>query len=67
MTPEEFRRYGHRVVDLIADYRSGVANQSVQATVHPGEIKAGLPVEPPSHAEPFDQILADVERMIEPG
>lgn len=67
MTPEEFRRYGHRVVDLIADYRSGVAGQSVQATVHPGEIKAGLPVEPPSHAEPFDQILADVERMIGAG
>ena len=67
MTPEEFRRYGHRVVDLIADYRAGVAGQSVQATVRPGDIKAGLPVEPPREAEPFDRILADVEQMIGPG
>ena len=67
MTPEEFRQYGHRVVDLIADYRSRVSAQSVQATVRPGEIKAGLPTEPPSDAEPFDGILADVERMIGPG
>ena len=67
MTPEEFREYGHRVVDLIADYRAGVSGQSVQATVRPGEIKAGLPVVPPSQAEPFDRILADVERMIGPG
>ena len=67
MTPEEFRSYGHRVVDLIADYRSEVSTQSVQATVRPGEIKAALPVDPPQHAEPFDAILADVERMIGPG
>ena len=67
MTPEEFRTYGHRVVDLIADYRSEVSKQSVQATVRPGEIKAALPVDPPQHAEPFDAILADVERMIGPG
>ena len=67
MTPEEFRLYGHRVVDLIADYRSQVSEQSVQATVRPGDIKARLPVEPPNIPEPFDAILADVERMIGPG
>ena len=67
MTPEEFRLHGHRVVDLVADYRSQVSKHSVQATVRPGEFKAGLPVVPPNQAEPFDQILADVEQMIGPG
>ena len=67
MTPEEFRRYGYQVVDLIADYRTGIAGQSVQATVRPGEIKAGLAATPPNQPEPFERILADVERMIGPG
>jgi aromatic-L-amino-acid decarboxylase len=43
MTPEEFRKYGHAVVDWIADYRARVHERPVMAQTGPAEIKARLP------------------------
>ena len=40
MTPDEFRAYGHQVVDFIADYRARVEERPVMAMTSPGEIKA---------------------------
>jgi aromatic-L-amino-acid decarboxylase len=67
MNPEEFRRYGHELVDLVADYRARVAELPVRARTEPGAIKARLPVDPPILPESFDSILADVERVVLPG
>ena len=50
MTPEEFRKYGHAVVDWIADYRTRVHERPVMAQTAPGEIKARLPAAPPDAA-----------------
>jgi aromatic-L-amino-acid decarboxylase len=33
MTPEEFRKFGHRLIDWIADYREGVAAHPVLSRV----------------------------------
>ncbi len=67
MSPEEFRRYGHAVVDWIADYHSRIESFPVLSRAQPGEIRAKLPTGPPTKGEAFDQILADVERIILPG
>ena len=67
MNPEEFRRRGHQIVDLIADYRAGVADRPVMAQTAPGEVKAQLPVHPPDAPESFDAILRDLDRIILPG
>ena len=67
MTPEEFRRIGHQIIDRIADYRATVATKPVMARTTPGEIKAALPPDPPQSAEPFDAILADLDRIVMPG
>jgi len=67
MSPEEFRRYGHAVVDWIADYHARIESFPVLSRVQPGEIRAKLPARPPVKGETFDQILADVERIIVPG
>ena len=67
MTPAEFRRYGHAVVDWIADYQSRVESFHVLSQVKPGEIRASLPAAPPEKGEPFDTLLKDVERLILPG
>jgi aromatic-L-amino-acid decarboxylase len=67
MTPEEFRRIGHQIIDRIADYRANVAEGPVMSSAAPGAIKAALPAGPPESAEPFDAILADVERIVMPG
>jgi aromatic-L-amino-acid decarboxylase len=67
MSPEEFRRWGYAVVDWVADYERRVATLPVCAAVEPGQIRASLPAEPPLHGEPFDTILADVDKLILPG
>ncbi len=67
MTPDEFRRHGHAVVDWIADYQQRVESLPVLSKVQPGQIRAALPAEPPLHGEPFDAMLADVDRLILPG
>src|ERR1700693_5259548 len=67
MTPEEFRRHGHAVIDWIADYQARIESFPVLSQVKPGEIRALLPANPPSQGEPFDALLKDVEQLILPG
>jgi aromatic-L-amino-acid/L-tryptophan decarboxylase len=67
MTPEEFRKHGHAVVEWIADYRARLETLPVMAKTAPGEIKSKLPAAPPDGPEPFDTILADLDRIVLPG
>lgn len=67
MTPEEFRRYGHAVVDWIADYQSRIESLPVLSQVKPGQIRASLPAEPPAKGEEFEAVLKDFDRLILPG
>jgi aromatic-L-amino-acid decarboxylase len=67
MTPDEFRRHGHAVVDWIADYQSRIESFPVLSQAKPGEIRASLPAHPPAQGEPFDALLKDVEKLILPG
>lgn len=67
MTPEEFRRHGHAIVDWIADYRARVAERPVMAQTVPGEIKARLPQSPPDQPEPFERLLEDLDTVVAPG
>jgi aromatic-L-amino-acid decarboxylase len=61
MTPEEFRRHGHAVVDWIASYWEGLGQRRVTPDVTAGEIAAALPKAAPESGEGFDAILADLE------
>lgn len=67
MSPEEFRRLGHLVVDWIADYRTRVATLPVQTNVAPGDLLAQLPTTAPEHGEGFAAVLHDVERLLLPA
>ena len=67
MTPEEFRKHGHAVVDWIADYRARLETLPVMAKTAPGDVKAQLPASPPDAPEPFAAILADLDRIVVPG
>src|ERR1700722_2850469 len=67
MTPDEFRKAGHQLVDWIADYRANVADFHVMARTAPGEIRAQLPSSPPDNPESFDAIFRDLEKIILPG
>ncbi|TDI48452.1 MAG: aspartate aminotransferase family protein [Acidobacteria bacterium] len=67
MTADEFRRHGHELVDWIADYRSRIEDLPVLSQSKPGELRAALPEHAPDKGEPFDDILADIDRLIIPG
>jgi aromatic-L-amino-acid/L-tryptophan decarboxylase len=67
MSPDEFRRHGHAVVDWIADYYARIESFPVLSQVEPGQIRAGLPADPPMKGEAFPAILADIEKLILPG
>ena len=72
MTPEDFRRHGHALIDWIAEYLEGVEQHPVGSRVQPGDIRASLPEHPPAvllegGAEPWEDILADLDRVVMPG
>jgi aromatic-L-amino-acid decarboxylase len=67
MGPEEFRAAGHELIDWIADYRGRIPQLPVQAQVAPGEVAGQLPSHAPEEAEPFSQVLADLDGIVVPG
>ncbi len=67
MDPEEFRRFGHQIVDWVADYRTRAASHPVMSRVEPGSIRAQLPASPPLEPEGFEAILGDLDRVVVPG
>ena len=67
MPAEEFRAAAHRLVDWVAEYLAHSERYPVLARVKPGEIRAALPGVAPARGEPFEAMLADVERILVPG
>ena len=67
MNPEEFRKYGHQLIDWIADYRAHVEELPVRSRLQPGEVRGQLPATPPQRAESFEGIFSDLEKIIVPG
>jgi aromatic-L-amino-acid decarboxylase len=67
MTPEEFRRIGHRVIDWIADYRANLGQRPVLSQSAPGDVRSRLPAAPPEAGESLDALLRDMDETILPG
>ena len=67
MDSNEFRRYGHEIVEWIARYFENVEQYPVKSRVRPGEIKNALPELPPSGSESFDLFMKDFDEVIMPG
>jgi len=67
MTPEEFRKAAHELVDWVADYREKVASLPVRSQVAPGQVAGALPVEAPNAPEPLEALVADLDKIVVPG
>lgn len=67
MTPDEFRRFGGEVVEWIARYMERVEELPVLSRARPGDVRAQLPARAPERGEPFEAVLADLERVVLPG
>jgi len=67
MTPEEFREWGRRFVDWVADYLEKPEQVSVLSQVAPGDIRKQLPASPPLQPESLESVLRDLDNVIVPG
>ena len=69
MTPEEFRRAGHELIDWIADDRArmNAGEARVMPDVSPGWVRGQLPTSPPAKAEPFEHLMRDLNRIVVPA
>ena len=62
-----FRGDGVAALEWVASYLERVRELPVLARVAPGEIRARLPAEPPHAAEPFSDVLRDLDEVLLPG
>ena len=67
MTPDEFRRNGYQMIDLIADYLETVEDHRIVPDIQPGDVRAMLPEHPPTEPESWDAVRADIDRVVLPG
>ena len=67
MTPDEFRKNAHELVEWMAGYLENIEKYPVKSQVKPGEIFKQIPDDAPSDPEPFRQIMKDFEEIIMPG
>jgi aromatic-L-amino-acid decarboxylase len=67
MTPDEFRKHAHKLVEWMAGYMENVENYPVKSQVLPGEISARIPDNPPDRPEPFENLMRDIDEIIMPG
>ena len=62
-----FREDGAAALEWVASYLEGVRDRPVLAQLEPGAIRAALPQLPPEQAEPFEEVLRDLEEVLLPG
>ena len=67
MDKEEFRQFGYKFVDWVADYMTEVVKYPVMSQVKPGQIKERLPQHPPDKSEPMERIFNDFKEIVLPG
>ncbi len=67
MTPDEFRKRGHEMVEWLAAYQENVEQYPVRSQVQPGDIRAALPPAAPAQGESFAAMMADFDDIIMPG
>lgn len=67
LSADEFRKYGHEVVDWIADYLHSTRDYPVMPTMEPGALIDALPASAPEQGEPLEQILDDFKTLVVPA
>lgn len=67
MSPDEFRKHAHELVDWMACYMENVEKYPVKSSVSPGDIFKKIPDSPPVNPEPFSTLIKEFDELIMPG
>jgi len=67
LSQDEFRQYGHEMIDWIADYFGKIEDFKVTPAIQPGSIRSGLPKTMPEQAERMETVWADFQRLVPQG
>ena len=67
MPKDDFRRFGHEMVDWIADYLEKMEDLPVLSQVEPGWLKGELPASAPETGEDFAEVVRDIDRLVLPA
>jgi aromatic-L-amino-acid decarboxylase len=67
MTPDDFRKHAHELVEWMADYMENVENFPVKSSSSPGDIFNRIPDKPPRDPESFNSLIRDIDEIIMPG
>ncbi|XP_021929364.1 aromatic-L-amino-acid decarboxylase-like isoform X2 [Zootermopsis nevadensis] len=67
MDVTEFRKFARAAVDFVADYIENIRDRPVLPSVEPGYLQKLIPGDAPEQPEKWQDILADMERVIMPG
>src|SRR2546423_8130 len=67
MSADDFRRYGHELIEWVADYLDNNERYPVLAQIEPGALRSQLPASPPASGEAMSEIIADVDRLVLPA
>jgi aromatic-L-amino-acid decarboxylase len=67
MSPDEFRKNAHDLVEWMASYMENVGSYPVKSQVKPGDIFKKIPDYPPGSSESFGAFMKDLDEIIMPG
>lgn len=67
MTPDEFRKHAHELVEWMAAYMENVEKYPVRSQVKPGEIFKQIPDKAPGLPGSFEDLMKDLDEIIMPG
>lgn len=67
MDSSMFRKYGHELIDWVADYLDAVDDLPVMSMIEPGTVRQQLPQNPPEKGQSMEEILSDFYTIVLPG
>ncbi|MFQ6109108.1 MAG: pyridoxal phosphate-dependent decarboxylase family protein [Candidatus Aminicenantales bacterium] len=67
MDKDQFRQYGYRFIDWVAEYLDEVEKHPVCSPLKPGDVHRKIPSQPPQKGEPMERIFQDFQNIILPG
>jgi len=67
LRPQELVEQGQEILRWLADFWASLEQRPVAAQRQPGQTLEQLPLAPPEEGERWDDILADLDRVVAPG